>query len=74
MCEYCEGEYLRSIIDVRLENEQTDIFIDYTTSFGGMFTLAMETVLSDHSTWHSTKINFCPMCGRDLRKEGERNE
>ena len=67
MCEYCEGEDLRSIIEVRLDNEQTDVFVDYNPSLSGRFTLAIETVLWDASTWHHAEISYCPMCGRDLR-------
>lgn len=65
MCEYCEGEYQRSIIEARLENEQTDVFVDFTALLCPV--LAMDTVLGLRSTFHSARINFCPMCGRDLR-------
>lgn len=69
MCEYCEGEYPVSIIVARLENEDTDVYVDFTAGLGP--TLAMETVLGLRSTFHSARINFCPMCGRDLRGEKE---
>ena len=65
MCEYCKGEYPVSIIVARLENEHTDVCVDFTAGLGP--TLAMETVLGLRSTFHSARIDYCPMCGRDLR-------
>ena len=65
MCEYCDDKYQISIIEARLENEQTYVYVDFTAGLGP--TLAMDTVLGLRSTFHSAKINFCPMCGRDLR-------
>ena len=66
MCKYCEYEQARPIISVMLENETTDIYVDFTY---GCPTMAMKTVLGLCSTLHAKRIDYCPMCGRDLRKE-----
>lgn len=64
MCKHCEGECPVSIISVRLECEKTDVFVDLTEKCPD---LTMETALGAWCACHSARINYCPMCGRDLR-------
>lgn len=65
MCEYCEGEDIKDIVKVRSKIEQTDIYVDFTSD--GEPILAMDTMLDGCIAYHFAEIDYCPMCGRDLR-------
>lgn len=65
MCEYCNGEDIKDIVKVRSKIEQTDIYVDFASD--GTPLMAIEVLLDGCSAYHFADIDFCPMCGRDLR-------
>jgi hypothetical protein len=66
-CEYCTGEPLRD-----RKNLMTSYMSDYKVFINSCNYL--EDSVVGNSVPHSLfgeKINFCPMCGRELNRKGE---
>lgn len=67
MCEYCEGKETRPIIFLRDRHASgwsQDVYIDNTPVCSS---LVVDSSVLELSTTGIVRINFCPMCGRDLR-------
>ena len=54
MCKYCEGN--------------TKFIFKYENNGDGLYINANEKLIYAGGTIEAIDINFCPMCGRDLRK------
>ena len=54
MCKYCEGN--------------TKCIFKYGNNGDGLYINANEKLIYVGDTIEAIDINFCPMCGRDLRK------
>ena len=54
MCKYCEGN--------------TKFIFKYGNNGDGLYINANEKLIYVGDTIEAIDINFCPMCGRDLRK------
>lgn len=67
MCEYCDEEKLEYIKPIR-KIDGIDLCVD-----GSTLNLTLEYMLfgsgEDIEIWY--EINYCPMCGRDLRGDAE---
>lgn len=66
MCEYCEGEETRPIILAKRSSGMAEMKAYIAFRFGDPF-LFVEACC-DYNAAHANPINFCPMCGRDLRE------
>lgn len=60
MCKYCEGN--------------TKFIFKYGNDGEGFYINANEKLVYIGNTIETIDINFCPMCGRDLRKSIYRKE
>lgn len=65
MCEYCEGDKTRPIVLAKRSSGMPEVKAYIAFRFGDPF-LFVEACC-DYNAVHASPINFCPMCGRDLR-------
>ena len=68
MCEYCEGNEPCPIILAKMSSGMEEVKAYLGFRFGDPF-LFVETCC-DCDTVRANPINYCPMCGRDLREGG----
>lgn len=62
-CEYCDQEDTENIIREVSKSEEVFVFIE-----GDRLFLQVFDIQSINSYGAMTKINYCPKCGRELKK------
>ena len=62
MCSYCKGPFTKDLID------ESNILLSVDYAEGSNEPALVLCVLSG---MYGKKINYCPMCGKNLRSQGE---
>ena len=67
MCEFCENME-ENVVNMDLIDENNNLVLLLEEGEPVVGVVAPDDYMNI-STWTSTKINYCPICGRDLRSE-----
>lgn len=67
-CVYCKDEK-RFISRLMITPRGEEVYLDCDIAYGSLHYDLHEEIRSTAYTPHRKRINFCPMCGRQLHKE-----
>lgn len=67
MCEFCENME-ENVVNMDLVDENNNLVLLLEEGEPVVGVVAPDSYMNI-ITWTSTKINYCPMCGRDLRSK-----
>lgn len=67
MCEFCENME-ENVVNMDLIDENNNFVLLLEEGEPVVGVVAPDDYMNI-GTWTSTKINYCPICGRDLRSE-----
>lgn len=62
MCKFCEGKYIENFYEMLTSDREEFAWIEHSC-----IKMEFSDYKYDVEASNSFKINFCPMCGKDLR-------